>query len=192
MKDYQSSSQRRFYHQQKVFFKFVKAYYFTFIPLFELVIIRRVESEQRVVNDVTNVSSTSENQFDRLIRLLEEQLDHSNQQNQELSKKLDKSLKQNEALTEQVRQLTKLLYGSKTEKSKYNTPDGQVSLFEDDHDPSFNEPEHTGEQSQQTISYTVVRKVQKKKRNDSIHDGIEVELFTIIRKIHFVTVAKGK
>nr|WP_066372835.1 IS66 family transposase zinc-finger binding domain-containing protein [Neobacillus fumarioli] len=48
-----------------------------------------------------------------------------------------------------------------------------MSLFEDD--PSFNEPEHTGEQSQQTISYTVVRKVQKKKRNDSLHDGTEIE-----------------
>jgi transposase len=127
-----------------------------------------------VVNDVTNVSSTSENQFERLIRLLEEQLAHSNKQNQELSKKLDQSLKQNEALTQQLRHLTKLLYGSKTEKPRYNAPDGQGSLFEDD--PSFNEPEHTGEQSQQTISYTVVRKVQKKKRNDSLHDGIEVEV----------------
>lgn len=148
------------------------------------------ESERRVVNDVTNVSSTSENQFERLNRLLEEQLAHSNKQNQELSKKLDQSLKQNEALTEQIRHLTKLLYGSKTEKPKYNTPDGQASLFEDD--PSFNEPEHTGEQSQQTISYTVVRKVQKKKRNDSLRDGIEVEAVHIIRKIRSVTVAKGK
>ena len=39
-----------------------------------------------------------ENQYDKLIRLLEEQLAHSNQQNQELSKKLDQSLKQIEAL----------------------------------------------------------------------------------------------
>ena len=57
----------------------------------------------------------------------------------------------------------------KQKNLKYNTPDGQGSLFEDD--PSFNESEHTEEQSQQTISYTVVRKVQKKKRNDSLHDG---------------------
>jgi len=118
------------------------------------------------VNDVANASSKNENQNEELIRLLEEQLAHSNQQNKNLSKQI-------EVLTEQVRHLTKLLYGSKTEKSKYNTPDGQTSLFEDD--PSFNEPEHTGEQSQQTISYTVVRKVQKKKRNDSLHDSIEVE-----------------
>ena len=118
------------------------------------------------MNDVANTSSTNENQNEKLIRLLEEQLAHSNQQNKDLSKQI-------EVLTEQVRHLTKLLYGSKTEKSKYNTPDGQVSLFEDD--PSFNEPEHTGEQSQQTISYTVVRKVQKKKRNDSLDDRIEVE-----------------
>ncbi|WP_376708135.1 hypothetical protein, partial [Heyndrickxia sporothermodurans] len=47
-------------------------------------------------------------------------------------------------LFEQLQHLTKLLYGSKTEKSKYNTPDGQVSLFEDD--PSFTDPEHTEEQ----------------------------------------------
>lgn len=110
---------------------------------------------------------------EELIQLLREQLVNSNQQNNNLSKKLDKAIKQNEALTEQIRQLTKLLFESKTEKSKYNAPDGQVSLFGDD--PSFNEPEHTEEQSQQTISYTVVRNVQRKKRNDSLHDGIEVE-----------------
>jgi len=118
------------------------------------------------VNDVVNASSKNENQNEKLIRLLEEQLAHSNQQNKELSKQI-------EALTDQVRHLTKLLYGSKTEKSKYNAPDGQGSLFDDD--PAFSESEHTEEQSQQTISYTVVRKVQKKKRNDSLHDGIEVE-----------------
>jgi transposase len=44
-----------------------------------------------------------------------------------------------------------------------------------DNDPSFNEPEHTGKQSQQTMSYSVIRKNQKKKRNDSLRDGIEVE-----------------
>nr|WP_257131909.1 IS66 family transposase [Bacillus pseudomycoides] len=90
---------------------------------------------------------------------------HSNQQNKDLSKQI-------EALTDQIRHLTKLLYGSKTEKSKYNAPDGQGSLFEDD--PSFSEPEHTEEQSQQTISYTVVRKIQKKKRNDSLRDDVEI------------------
>lgn len=59
------------------------------------------------------------------------------------------------------------------EISKYNLPDRQGSLFDDD--PDFSEPEHTEEQSQQTISYTVVRKVTSKKGNDSLHDGIEVE-----------------
>ncbi|MBA4536339.1 IS66 family transposase [Bacillus aquiflavi] len=103
---------------------------------------------------------------DKLIQLLEEQLAHSNQQNKELMKKID-------SLSQQVRQLTKALYGSKTEKSKYNAPDGQASLFDDD--SSFSDSEHTEEQSQQTISYTVVRKVQKKKRNDSLHDDIEVD-----------------
>jgi len=120
------------------------------------------------VNDVANASSTNENQYEKLIRLLEEQLAHSNQQNKELSKQID-------ALTDQVRHLTKLLYGSKTEKSKYNIPDGQSSLFDDD--PSFSESEHTEEQSQQTISYTVVRTMQKKKRNDSLRNDIEVEAF---------------
>ena len=61
------------------------------------------------MNDVANVSSTNENQYDKLIRLLEEQLAHSNQQNKELSKKLDQALKQNETLAEQLRHLTKLL-----------------------------------------------------------------------------------
>ena len=118
------------------------------------------------MNDVANASSTNENQYEKLIRLLEEQLAHSNQQSKDLSKQI-------EALTEQVRHLTKLLYGSKTEKSKYNAPDGQASLFDDDR--SFSETEHTEEQSQQTISYTVVRNIQKRKRNDSLRDDIEVE-----------------
>lgn len=104
--------------------------------------------------------------YEKLIQLLEEQLAHSNKQNKKL-------MKQVESLSQQVRQLTKALYGSKTEKSKYNVPDGQASLFDDD--PSFRDSEHTEEQSQQTISYTVVRKVQKKKRNDSLHDDIEVD-----------------
>ncbi|MBN6187788.1 IS66 family transposase [Aneurinibacillus sp. BA2021] len=122
---------------------------------------------------MVNASSNNENPSEKLIRLLEQQLAHSNQQNKDLSKKLDQSAKQIKALTDQVRHLTKLLYGSKTEKAKYNTLDGQASLFEDD--PSFSETEHTVEQSQQTISYTVVRNVQSKKRNDSLRDGIEVE-----------------
>lgn len=113
-----------------------------------------------------NVSSNKENQNEKLIRLLEKQLEDSNQENQELRKQM-------EALAEQVRQLTKLLYGSKTEKKKYNVPDGQLSLFDDD--PSFSEPEQTGEQSQQRISYTVVRKAKNKKRNDVLRDDVEVE-----------------
>lgn len=117
------------------------------------------------MNGVENASK-NKSQNEKLICLLEEQLAHSNQQNKDLSKQI-------EALTDQVRHLTKLLYGSKTEKSKYNVPDGQGSLFDDD--PAFSEPEHTEEQSQQTITYTVDRKVKSKKRNDSLHDGIEVE-----------------
>ena len=83
------------------------------------------------------------------------------------------SNRQIEALTEQVRQLTKALYGSKSEKSKYQAPDGQVSLFEDD--TSFNEPEQTEEQSTETISYSVTRKKKYKKRNDSFREDIETE-----------------
>lgn len=112
-----------------------------------------------VVNDLTNSSSKQEEQNERIIRLLEQQLAQSN--------------RQIEALTEQVRQLTKALYGSKSEKSKYQAPDGQGSLFEDD--PSFNDFEQTEEQSTETVSYTVVRKVSKKKRNDSFSDNIDIE-----------------
>lgn len=120
-----------------------------------------------------NVSSTNEQQSEKLIRLLEEQLIHSNEQIQELSKKLDQSLGQIGTLTQQIQYLTKLLYGAKTENSKYNAPDGQRSLFDDD--PFFNDSEQTEEQSEQTISYTVVRKIRKKKRNDSLRDDVEVE-----------------
>ena len=123
-----------------------------------------------VVNDLSKIAS---NQKERLIQLLEQQLTHSNNQNQELTKKLDLSLKQIEALTEQIRHLTKALYGSKSEKAKYQAPDGQCSLFEDD--PSFNNSEHTEEQSTETVSYTVVRKVRNKKRNDSFIEGLEIE-----------------
>lgn len=103
---------------------------------------------------------------EKIIQLLENQLDHSNEQVQKLTKQI-------ESLTQQVQNLTKLLYGSKTEKSKYNAPDGQGSLF--DEDPSFNDSEHTEEQSTTTITYTVVRKQRNKKRNDSFVDGIEIE-----------------
>ena len=124
---------------------------------------------------MVNTPSNNGNQYEKLIRLLEEQLANSNLHNKDLSKKLDQSAKQIEALTEQLRHLNKLLFGSKTEKAKYNTPEGQGSLF--DNDPSFSESEPTEEQSQQTISYTVVRTIQKKKRNDSLRDDIEIEAF---------------
>lgn len=94
------------------------------------------------MNDLTTNNQKQEEQNERIIRLLEEQLAQSN--------------RQIEVLTEQVRQLTKALYDSKSEKSKYQAPDGQVSLFEDD--PSFNESEQTEKQSTETISYTVTRK----------------------------------
>lgn len=126
-----------------------------------------------MVKDVANVSSSNKNESDKLIRLLKDQLAHSNQQNRELSSKLDQSLKQVESLTQQIQHLTKLLFGPKTEKSKYNAPDGQVSLFEDD--SSFNDSEQTEQQSQQTISYTVVRKANNKKRNDSLRDDVEIK-----------------
>lgn len=103
---------------------------------------------------------------EKVIQILEDQLAYMKEQNKDLSKQI-------EVLTEQVRQLTKALYGSKSEKSKYQAPDGQGSLFEDD--PSFSDSEHTEKQSMETIRYTVVRKLNKKKRNDSFHEGIEIE-----------------
>jgi len=117
------------------------------------------------VNDVQRTSNNGK-QTEKLIQMLEEQLAHSNQQNLELSKQI-------ESLSQQVQYLSKQLFGSKTEKGKYNIPDGQGSLFDDD--PSFTESEHTEEQSTETISYNVVRKLHKKKRNDSFRDGIEIE-----------------
>lgn len=104
----------------------------------------------------------SPDQNDKLIKLLEEQLKQSN--------------RQIEALTEQVRHLTKLLYGSKTEQSKYNLPDGQTSLFDEDDDDSFSGSEHTEDQSQQKIVYTVERKAKNRKRNDFLADDLEVEV----------------
>ncbi len=81
------------------------------------------------MNDLTNVNQKQEKQNERIIRFFEQQLAQSN--------------RQIEALTEQVRQLTKALYSWKSEKLKYKVPDGQCSLFEDD--PSFNDSEHTEE-----------------------------------------------
>ena len=124
---------------------------------------------------VTNGSFKNEDQSEKLIRLLEDQLAHANEQNIALSQKLDQALDQIEFLNQQLQQLTKLLYGSKTEKSKYITPDGQGSLFEDEHPSSFSDSEHTEEQSQQEISYTVVRKLHNKKRNDSLRGDVETE-----------------
>uniref|UniRef100_UPI0036D28968 hypothetical protein n=1 Tax=Heyndrickxia sporothermodurans TaxID=46224 RepID=UPI0036D28968 len=56
---------------------------------------------------MVNTSSNNKNPYGKLIRLLEEQLAHSNQQNKDLSKKLDQSTKQIEALTEQIRHFNK-------------------------------------------------------------------------------------
>lgn len=105
---------------------------------------------------------TSPDQNDKLIKILEEQLKQSN--------------RQIEALTEQVHHLTKLLYGSKTEQSKYNLPDGQTSLFDENDDDSFNCSEHTEEQSQQKIVYTVERKAKNRKRNDFLAEHLETEV----------------
>ncbi len=119
------------------------------------------------MNHLGNNSAEQKTQNERLIQLLEEQLANSNKQNQELSAKLDQALSQ-------IHHLTKMLYGSKSEKSKYQAPDGQGSLF--DEDPSFSDSEQTEEQNMETtISYTVVRKSHKKKRNDSFDDGVEIE-----------------
>ena len=113
-----------------------------------------------VVNDMENSSN------EKVVQLLEEQLAYTKEQNKSLAKQI-------EALTEQVRQLTKAFYGSKSEKSKYQAPDGQASLFEDD--PFFSDPEQTEEQSTETVSYTVTRKKTNKKRNDSFCEDIEIE-----------------
>lgn len=122
-----------------------------------------------MVNDLENASITTE----KVVQLLEEQLTYMKQQNGDLSKQNKDLVKRIEALTEQIHQLTKALYSSKSEKSKYQAPDGQGSLFEDD--PSFNDSDQAEEQSTPTVTYTVVRKLHRKKRNDSFRDGIEIE-----------------
>ena len=109
------------------------------------------------------MSQTSQ---DKLIQLLEEQLAFMKEQNKDLTNQI-------EVLTEQVRHLTKMIYGSRSEKSKYQAPDGQGSLFEDD--SVFSDSEQTEEQSTETVSYTVIRKKANKKRNDSFRDDIEIE-----------------
>lgn len=103
---------------------------------------------------------------EKFIQVLEEQLAFTKEQNKQL-------LNQIEALTEQVRQLNKMIYGPRTEKSKYQAPDGQCSLFDDN--PAFNEAEHTDSQSTKTVTYTVIRSKKKKKRNDAFMEGVAVE-----------------
>lgn len=73
-----------------------------------------------MVNDLGN---TSIKQNERLIQLLKEQLAHSNKQNNELTNKLDQSLKQIDVLTEQVRQLAKLymVLNQKNQSIKHQT-----------------------------------------------------------------------
>ena len=68
---------------------------------------------------MTSGSFKNEDHSEKLIRMLEEQLSHVNEQNKALSQKLDQGLDQIEILNQQLQQLTKLLYGSKTEKSKH-------------------------------------------------------------------------
>ncbi|MEG0381135.1 MAG: hypothetical protein RR603_05490 [Kurthia sp.] len=87
------------------------------------------------MNDLGNASITN----DKVVQLLEEQLAYMKQQNGDFSKQNEKLLKRIEALTEQVYQLTMVLYGPSSEKSKYQAPDGQFNLLEND--PSFNDSE---------------------------------------------------
>ncbi|WP_240315597.1 hypothetical protein [Sporosarcina sp. PTS2304] len=61
---------------------------------------------------MSKASTSNKKQLEKVIQLLEEQLAHSNQQNEKQSKQI-------ELLTQQVQHLTKMLFGSKTEKSKY-------------------------------------------------------------------------
>lgn len=113
------------------------------------------------------------NTSDKMIQLMEEQLNFFKQQTKDLTKQNQQLIHQIEVLTEQIRQLRKMIYGSRSEKSKYQAPDGQCSLFDDD--PSFNEPEHTDNQSTETVTYSVTRSKKKKKRNDVFAEGTEVE-----------------
>ena len=62
-----------------------------------------------MVSVVTNGSFKNEDQSEKLIRLLEDQLAHANEQNIALSQKLDQALDQIEFLNQQLQQLTKLL-----------------------------------------------------------------------------------
>ena len=68
---------------------------------------------------MVNAFSYNENPYGKLIQI----------NKKGFNKKLHKSRKHIGALTEQLRQLTKLLYGFKTEKLKNTVLDGQVSLF---------------------------------------------------------------
>ena len=58
-----------------------------------------------------------------------------------------------------------MIYGSHSEKTKYQAPDGQYSLFEDA--PPFSDSEQTEKQSTEIIRYTVIRK--KQIRSEMIH-----------------------
>ena len=66
--------------------------------------------------------------------------------NQELSSQLTMALDQIQYLQEQLFNIQSQMYGRKKE----NTPfvDGQTDLFDKE---SFNEPEHTGQESQEII-----------------------------------------
>lgn len=88
------------------------------------------------------MSKKSHTSQDKVIQLLEEQLAFMKAQNKDLTNQIER-------LTEQVRQLTKMIYGSRSEKAKYQAPDRQCSLVEDD--PSFSDSEQTEKQSTEII-----------------------------------------
>ena len=62
---------------------------------------------------MSDVSSKNEKHMEKLIQVLEEQLAHSNQQNQELSKQI-------ESLTQQVQHLTKCYLAPKRRNQNTN------------------------------------------------------------------------
>ena len=95
----------------------------------------------------------------KLNQLLEEQLAFTKEQNKQLTNQI-------EVLTAQGRQLTKMIYGIRSEKAKYQEPnERQGSLFDDE--PSFNNSEQTEEQSMESVTYTVIRS--NKRKSATIH-----------------------
>ena len=134
---------------------------------------------------MTNGSFKNEDQSEKLIRLLEDQLAHANEQNKALSQKLDQALDQIEFLNQQLQHNQALIW---IQNGKLVLRPTGKDLYLKMSIPRLSDSEH-GKNKANRDFYTVVRKLHNKKETTPFVGMSRRRRFTTIRTTPFATVA---